>query len=1396
MKTVSSDYQKALKGNVDVIDKIFLYEQETYTVTAVSSNTLTVQSSSSFFSVGDYVCIPFKDFSKDYKITNISTISTNGVENQTLTLDSYESSSTDVGLFVAKRHDLTEKLSSNRISNSKQAIEGRTLNSFDSGSISFIVDNSDEFFISDSSIGLFDSNKVFWVKYIPMIKGISDQIIFFGGLLDLRRIVPDLYSNSITLYANGHTSELERYPIYNICDVNNGQLPLISGIEITGYDKSDLSEEGIKQIKFEPFTNSKFKGVYVESVSKSVQPGLKLLEYRFPNLFKWDNGDWTEISSYPTDGIKTLNGQIGSCQLLVGSGGDLNQFPDSDAETWVLVKSDEVNDNGRVIANQGVPKFTFDNGISETVKITFQRIINSDNNDTTFTDITQEINDASDSIEVLQDGSPNNDSVILISSERFFGFEIEMSEHFSSGSLQFYHSIGGDQWSSNFSTNETFVDSTNSFQNDGEVTWGELNGWAINNITPDASTQYKGYMIKISNIVSVGTLSIKTLTRKMRAQGQNGDFVSFKTIKDLLPREEVEDELILLDNNGIFSFGTWYNSVPLQTLFNKFEEVANYSGKVNKDSLEISNDEKLFNDWGIVPKYTISEKPTAWYVDFDNEYVYVANSLEVYRASFSGSWEKVFDLNGIEFLGTIYNDPYKIWRLNVYDNKVYVAIWTIDGKPLGNRIYFYYYDLSTNTLVEVTYTDKVYTGEWLAREGHYYPSGSFKNRRVGVTDAGSDVCENICIPYSQKVYTNEKTKLVAMYPTKTQNQASNDLPEWYFITSRWDGGNQGDEFPNGYSHYHVQNNSFNTDPIDALGITFQMGQDGCVIFYNGRYVAWVGKETDENSVLAQKYFRFEWETNPDLTPLKLTRGNTANLPICQTGSLIGDLYLGFSEYNDNEFNTDVAYSYLSKANRVLDWKSVVEVDSSDIIQNNYTANVNLGNLVSDCIGTIDNAMIFGHEYKFKSFYLNHLEFDEETWEFYYSGSGDTWIRDDNIFDFDSNFDKFEKCVRLHDDWVKHSVHGYSIKMVMKSNVGGTKSLIGNCYPYEKIIWDSQNDTGNEHQVLINMELDTDNEIIYGCTLNKANDSSQSYPFQWSLFAFDLDTETMTFIRDANNYTFQGSYVYKNFTYNSDEQVMYAISENIRYKDTNSFLVKLYKSDDGSFKVDLIDYLRDGDWGAIHNLYYGNEKLFGITKGTDYALWEYSKQFSPRIELAKFGGGNLKDFLNYVAEFMMFYYTIKSEREIEFLVRNNYNGSVEISYDTNLTNNKPKFNYWQNQYDSVFVKWENFTNGKKGNNKKGFTGWNKKKLNISSNPLIQNRYISNYIAKLSYEYFIKYRYFIEQISISFSPEKELIDKATLFIPNKIAKINSNLEYIVYEMELKSNRKLTLKLLQIK
>ena len=1423
MKTVNQNTINAQKSNNPfILENVILYQlfDEHRIKEYVGASEVVFDGDiSQYLNTGDEICFPLSDFTVDVTITSISY---DGGNDET---DVYVSSpifSADwVGSYAAKKYNITDKLLKKSIKDVVQKIEGVELNNFDSGKLDFDVDNSDGYFSNKNKTGLIDSERIFFVKYLIKFKASQDSdLIYFGGILSLIDSQPDYYNKSYSIRVLGHSKELERYAAYNVSNYNEITFTKIAGVEVIEYESSDDSQEGIKDVRYEPFSNSRLKGITVEKVSPDTSPGIKILEFRWPYYFRWDNGAWYKIGAIgdTSSGKKKMYAKDGSSDskyaiVVFGDSDTLNEYPDEDTEDWVDVKNSDTQLVGQEVTQQGAPIFSFDGGQPISMKIHFQRVLVYDDSAGTYTEISDITNTpvliAKESSVIMDD---TDDELIIIASERFWGIEFFLNDLFSAGALEVYYSQGGSVWSNAIDlVNNGFVDGTAGFTQSGKIRWNDLPNWAINDIVVSTSVDYKGFMIKIKMTSQTGTLSVYEIKRIIKAQGSTGDFLTIQFNQLSLSKESITDSVIITkDINGVWQISFWFNNVPVPYLLNKCLDESFYlDTNRNITPLKIIKTEPRFNIWGKSPKYSYSKIMRTFdieYFDEDNFTIWALIDNEIWKCTNQGIWEIVYEIKmpEITYFGLDLLPEYRWYAKKIFKvgDVLYCLFHYLNLTEIGQMYYYCKYDTSTNTFTSLYQTDRYETHdcEAYARVGYGFDSGGFYRRYVG-NYLGTHYGENVPIPFRQIV----NVKFVSMNPTVVPSQNlednwSDSFPEWYF-DSDWGGfgdDNSGRFFSlkMGYFHVDYRYDQHAVNPV--FGFKFSFGQRGVIIIEKSNGNLWMFIRGD---AFGEDYKWVLTNMNTGAESRHLSY-DFAQLPSSSYYDETNDeLFLCYTAFHDTNSPYIRAQSYITKTllaeSPVRVWARAYHYDSGTVTTTEVTTEANAGTLFGSgyTYSANNDAFYLGSDYRFNKVYVALLtptssDFVVEYWD----GSSWTAVRDN----YDSEFtDPFMLVIEVPPDWAKTIVGSsqdlYYLRIRQTSGLG--TAIVG-FELVEIVLWHSYDDTDFETYSPINIASHpSDDGYLYGVAFNR--NATGDNAFQWILFALDKEGGQigtgLHFITDTNaiGFTIDNTQLYKDLVYNPIDGHCYLIAENTRFKDRSAYLLKM-KVNESTEQLDVTfcGIPVSGEWGNLDNnnlLCEDNSgSIFGLTNGTKYKFWEYSKEYYQRIEVADLKSFNsIRDVIREIALITNCLYFIKSERVIVFIKRDEYGESIDLTWDENVLTEKPDFTRWEHYFDAVIVNFNNlFDNDDKGNKKLGYDSWLKKVMNIQS-ALIQDEHIALVVCENLYDFYNNYRVNVKSLKTIPLIQVELTDKFNLYMPDDIIEIDSTTDFIIIGISKKSD-----------
>lgn len=1404
MRTILPSTELILKtSNIRIKEKLYLYKQYIDTVDVdilISTDEIYINGNyTSEIFTDDIIIFPLIDYTTERTVLSISY--STGIT--TITFSTSFLSSSYLGTFFAKKINITEYLTKDSVIEIDEGLE-RNLNQYDSGKIDITVDNSSGFFKNTTKNGILDDNNIFWFKYYIRFKNNQDEILRYSGLLDLADLQPNIYNKTLTFRGYGNMYELDRYPAYLISNESNKYLSYIDGIYIDNYIPSENSEEGVKEIVYEPFdADNKMKGITVDSVSSGTLSGIKVFLFRYPHYFKWDNGLWTTVATLSdTDGSSGqkkiyARNLVDYALVTFGDSTALNEYPDSDTELWVNITDDKNN-----ISQQGMPTIIFDNGEKFLLQIHFQRVVDANTGGTVLEDITAYSNELPGYASTIKEIFIADDDYILIfASEIFFGLEIDMVNGLTtSTTIEISYGTGGDTFSSAMTlVANNLIDNTNGLLNSGTITWDIIDNWVISDIVADGGdTHYKGYAIKIKRVSATGSLNLIQIKRLLRIKGERDDYLQIKIDRDSLSANSATDEIVITYKNGQYYFNTWYNNISLDFLIKKALDKSNYSGtNIVIDDLIITNLDYLFNIWGKPPKFIHPAIPLAIHVDFENSVIYCGVGRELWKSTFQGEWE---------YIDTLLNDEedtvsYTIKRLWKNGNYLYVLLIKDELTYVINTYKKYYvkFNLSTNSVVDKLY-GYIYTMEKTYRNGGRWEYVDISDTKIyktigdGYQDLGGGfkTGENLTIAFQQYItidaYAFLEDNAPAIFPAPSidyNSNGSNRFTNGEFIFLY----NQNFKYNKTFGWAYINMLYNTTSEKHDLGLGHSFGQSGVIIIDEVNNDIYIFTVSGTYYVLGK--------TNLDTMTLSETLiayYNLSQVPIC--GVKIDDeiIYFGYTRWYDYGDNTK-CYSYITKTKltlKVENFNKVWRYNNTGAVYTDITTTINNGSSQGACYNEVNDAIYFGSGSKFRllEVVLGRTSTTNTYIVEYWDGSAwtaTTYQSDNTLVHTALSFD-------LPRDWTKVAVNGsqvmYYIRLRMTGYDAGGGLGLTFARMTEIILWDSELDNSGSYTryMPLHMVYNPTDNIIYGSMFNRESTGADN--FRWMPYIFDLNNNTCYFQNAGDNYTYDGTYLFKSFVYDSFNNRAVFAAENIRYKNTDCYLIGMtYNLTTHAIILTKLGIPVIGDWGLLDEIKCNstNGNLYGITKDKSYSLFEYAKSYYPRIELAKFSeSDSIRTFISDIAEMFNLDVLINDNRIIKFLDKTSYLGDFNILWDENINKkNTPEILFWDYYYDSVKINYENPFNKNKGNTKLGFSGWNKKILTID-NKLIQNIHIAKAISNNIFTFFNKYRLMPRKIIVKYSPQIEISDRFLLYIPKKICDVNIDKYFKVMHIRQNSDK----------
>lgn len=1400
MKSVTSNLKTAIKEkpNLAILEIFYIYKQIGTIQTVYSSSTIWMDGDyTNNFSVDDYISILKFDYTADYKITSVSYNNTVTI----ITVDGTPFTVDYVNYEIAKRYDVNNRIIDGEVDSFSLSSEGSNLWDYDSGYLDVKLNNDDEYLRNYDSTGILDSNDIWWAKLFWKIKGYEDNILIFGGIIDLEDIKSYFFNKQIGVRVYGHSYELSSKPAYLVSQLSN-ELPKMPGIKIIKYLNSQYSTTGTKKIQYKPFENDKFKNIKILNVSEDYTSGMKIFEFKYPYWFRFDSGEWTKIATLSdTDkGKKKLYAKDTTlwAEIEFGTENDLYEYPDSDAILWVYLDIEQTN---ITVTDQGEPKLIYDDGLKTSIYPFFQRVLKSVKHLLTHSllDITDQVSTpdicASGCAEALEN---SGEYIILISPYKFFGAKFLFSEMLQgTGVIKIQYSTGGDTFSSDMTVSaDKLDDSTDNFIQDGTITWGDLYGWAVNDLVVDDTTDYKGYMIKIYR--SGGTSSEKIMIKQIKniigCVGSDLDIIYVEADINIVGNKNLDDTVILTYENSEWNYRMWYYGTTLNQLLNKVLDELKYT-IANKDieSIKVDGTKFYFNIWGETPKFNYSEKINSLFYDEVNQDIYLGLETEIWKSNIDGEWLKIgtVTLQNSAFSNPIIKIKY-IWKVG---NLIYV--YNIYEHNKGETLVecqFGTIDVNTGTYTLINFLNECLTGEKCIRNGYKEKIGTSSDdrdiysRRAGYYH-GTEYGENIIMPFKQKTWVKNYDAFFAQYPKPgISKDADGNFPEWYYqLTEGGIADNAGKYYFSTMGFFSLSNNYDLTTEIEYAnaGFSFTLGQLGIEILdtvNNDVYI--FHKELKQNGT--DKYDAL----------ISLKTGNKKGIesykesivPMCYAKNN-NDIYYGIAEWTDEKGNNTTS-SYIIHtifgSYKVIDADKIWYYNGTAWTDKTNDFNTNSSSQTLNH----DDYIYIGSSKKFRSIsFVPSTHTTQFKFEYY---DGVTWIELKQ-----SSENEIKSDIITHEiqpDWVKTSVNGSaSLYYIRIKNFYGNSETVTAIGINETVIWNSYDEAVNSQRYTpISMAYDSDNNVLHGSMFNRSEYGT--YNIQWIYFVFDLNNETIYYQTLGSNFTYNGTYLLNNFMYHSTDKCVYYTGSDTRYKDKSGILFKGEYSSPGIITLTQLGIPNSGDYGFETGLISkGTETgIFGVTNNN--ILFEYSKKFYPRILLAKFSDSDtFSNVIKYITMMTLNIFTITSDRKIIFKNRTKYQATENINWDENLIDQNFNVKNYKHYYDGVKVNYTDNLNNLSGQMKQGDDSWQKKVLNIS-NSLIWNKHLADYISEINYNYFNKKRLWLSDIKILPLMYLEIFDSIKMNIPERIIKIDNNSEMIIKLLKYTKNKNLILSVLK--
>lgn len=643
MKTLADSnttLQQERRSYARFVRRVDLLRQFSGAVTAlgVLSTTFKVAGDATgMLAVNDKFVFPLLSLTVEYTVTSISY---DGGADETSITDinsNFNNVTGLVGTFVAKvilvgDGDVERLMSMSAIRSTRQ---GETLNIWLAADVELEFDNGDGFFANSTDTGMLDNTDIFWCRVFVGYKGATDRILRFAGILDREGLDDNRYEKTFGCVFYGHLKELERFPAFLLSEAGGSFLKL-RGVKIEQLTASANTVEGVKKLKWS-FKSGDLKGVEILKVSGLNSFGTATLRFRFPDLLKFNFGEWTQVSAN-TDSA-TLTGGDGSTLEVRTSNYDVR-----DDSIFLHIPEDfapKVTARGRF-------ELTFDNGAAVKVAPEFVAVIVDD------AGVFQDVSNANDRPgEIYPALASSVDFLYLFFDEPLFALDIVLDSSSLNASVGIDYSQGFNSWTAV----SNVTDTTSNLTQDGRMSWtpADVEGWrptSVNYSDPlinDVDNKY-GLKIKLTGYVS-GSVSFRQVRRLLSAFAADGTQMDFTVDVPRLPGESITEQVVVRTTGGALTAGAWFRNLTLQNLVNKIFTEAKYgAGATLVEDLKISSAQGQIHILGTAPAPFYDKIPKAlvkhtdgtiylgvgdelWKVTEQGEFTFIAALPEIYESN-------------------------------------------------------------------------------------------------------------------------------------------------------------------------------------------------------------------------------------------------------------------------------------------------------------------------------------------------------------------------------------------------------------------------------------------------------------------------------------------------------------------------------------------------------------------------------------------------------------------------------------------------------------------------------------------------------------------------------------------------------------------------------------------
>lgn len=1289
--------------------------------------------------------------------------------------------------------------------------------------------------VAGDTLNIIYKNKFYVAIYIGYKEAITDgsalnDIRFFGGFALSKDITKDDDRKILSVRFSGFMRELENTYAYEAAR-ESGALVMIKGVKAIDYSQSEADHVlwGIRDLKYNYPGDELVTGISINEIEQTINVGLKRLEFKRPNTFKYDGGGWTVKSEEKYDDpngtriylVDKDNNKI-YCDFKPG------EYPIHDVEEFINIVVDEKT-KGVFVKNKGPAIIALDDGEEEVLKTKFTKIAYGDDWVANLTDSTDDEPEIT-----LLDGSSAPQFVVFGHYEKFESLEfvgIDSDEVISSGTWEYSQGYGSSNW-----LELTVTDGTNQLNQDGRVYFYPPIDWT-ERYKAGSSLEHARYYIRF--IIEEGdpvTICEKVILHTT-VKSKKGDKITVSADITKLQPKSISDEIIIKhDSNGDPTIGVWNYSKRVKDLFDDLLTCAGYVNNTAIDETKIETISSQINLWGRPPD--ISEDGLCRAMIWAGDRLWLGIDEKIYYVTIEGDYVYVGTLGphyDIVFMAYDSDISDKIWGIAIrrpipYHSKdpvdfhevMHPTMFTCSNASSGIPILF---KTVTSGAIHNPYDCRFYfrTGGkfWQTDPSTIY--WNLMGRFTGKTFYG----ENVCIPL-KSIFCIRLNTTASVSDEGRDTEMDVSILWQKFLTISCD-LTLPENLKLGYYAVYIAQPSVDLDEFrfrstfgQAFNAVFHPGLNTLIVLCYGNegYTlrSWaIGGSRDliatfENSYDFAGTSRIQ-QVRPNVTAMRLGKYDPNYKEILFA-------YVWWDEKNEWTVGAQSGYGYpdgvyafqigvleMFVPNKLDHGYMITAIWFYDDSEADWTdVTTELNNLSS---GTVtvedDDYLYFASDHKFAYMKLNYTvapEIPTETWEI--SDGNGNWrditdfvtrtIDPPNVFyEFPimhSSDDSNPPIWWMRDDEVNMGVadkYLLRVKFVFASDSVTVQSMRhlrkAVWLSYDGFFWWAKVGPSTNDLIIIDMVYNPNDDYVYGCMLCRKD--MEYYVFTYNCANGRADIATLPNFTQAG---FDEAKQLKSFQYNPVDNNIYCVECDVKNEKATARLLRISGGD--TPLVVAMNDIKTKEWEcpvqslAIHQT---DGIIAGIAGPESGYLWLYYNEFYIRVMRAAYGESNVKEIMSKLLQLQNMIMYINSDRQL-YIKKRDQTSNYQSGGTYDLGNKKlisvGDSSLYSHICDGVKINWGAIDLDADGTEEKGDIAINKKILEIN-NEFINDSHTARLVADILYAFFGRYR---QRVDIKAIPlmQHDLWDVVKLTSSNKYHNLSRSAYWNIIMTNLSLNR----------